>query len=128
MAITVGAAKEIFSLTRPLCTDNFILSEYALQYKLSLEDMTHECTLSFPSGHSSYITAMLVALWGFFSKSFRVLGILVVALVAISRIALGMHFIADVCFAILMSIFIAISVKHVMMLFFARKSKKKIKT
>jgi membrane-associated phospholipid phosphatase len=128
MAITVGAAKEIFSLTRPLCTDTFTLSEYALQYKQSLKDMTHECTISFPSGHSAYIAAMLVALWGFLSKPLRAIGILTVSLIAISRIALGMHFIADVCFAIIMSIFIAQAVKHVMDLFFARRSKKKVKT
>ncbi len=127
MAITIGAAKEIFSLTRPVCTDNFILSEYALQYKQSLKDITHECNLSFPSGHSAYITAMLVALWRFLSKPLRAIGILTISLVAISRVALGMHFIADVCFAIIMSIFIAKTVRHVMDLFFAKRSKKQVK-
>lgn len=127
MAAAVGAAKEIFALTRPLCTPDFNLSEYALQYKHLLtktENMNHECNLSFPSGHSSYSAAMLVALWGWLTKPFKFIGVIVVIFVVFSRIALGMHFLADVFFAILLSSVIALSAKHVMQTFFSRRQKR----
>lgn len=130
MAATIGAAKEIFSLTRPLCIYDFTLSEYALQYKAFLErteNMHYECELSFPSGHSAYTAAMLTALWKWLSKPFKIAGTITVATVAISRVALGMHFIADVFFAIVMSVFIALAVRHVMEKFFIKRAQRQIK-
>ena len=124
MAATVGASKEIFSLTRPLCMKDFTLNEYAIEYKEILfktKDMAHECYLSFPSGHSSYITAMLASLWKWLTKIFKILGIIIVAAVFMSRLALGMHFLSDVIFAMILSIFIAIAVNHVMYRFFTKR-------
>jgi membrane-associated phospholipid phosphatase len=66
---------------------------------------------------------MLTALWGWLTKTFRLIGIFTVIAVALSRIALGMHFMADVLFAIIASVFIAITVKHVMTIFFAKRKK-----
>jgi membrane-associated phospholipid phosphatase len=128
VAIVVGTAKEIFTFTRPLCSDNFILHNYGLQYKLYLENaniLINECNISFPSGHSAYITAMLVVLWSWLLKPIRILGIFIVLTVSISRVALGMHYLSDVVFAVLASTFIAISVKHVMHAFFAKRTAKK---
>ena len=130
MAAVVGAAKEIFSLTRPLCTQDFALSNYALEYKNILEkthNMNRECNLSFPSGHSSYIVAMLTILWSWLKKPFKIIGIFIVVLVILSRIALGMHFLADTVFATLTAVFIATTVKHVMNVFFAKLAQKKLK-
>lgn len=131
MAATIGVAKEIFSLTRPICMANFTLSEYALQYKHVLtktKSLHTECNLSFPSGHSSYSTAMLVALWGWFTKPFQVIGVITLILVILSRIALGMHFLADVLFAILIAGFIALAVKHIMQTFFCKRSMQRTKS
>ena len=130
MAATVGAAKEIFALTRPLCMTEFTLSEYALQYKhllTKIENMKRECNLSFPSGHSSYSSAMLVALWSWLTKPFKIIGVASVSFVVISRVALGMHFLADIFFAILLSAFIAIAVKHIMQIFFINRHKNQTK-
>ena len=59
---------------------------------------------SFPSGHVSFVTMMLSAVWPVLSKRKRWIGSACVLLVAWSRIAVGMHFPADVFYAALLSI------------------------
>ncbi len=50
---------------------------------------------SFPSGHVAFITCLVFCLWGKLSDSARPIAALSVFMVAWSRIALGMHFPAD---------------------------------
>lgn len=50
---------------------------------------------SFPSGHVSFITLMVIGLWPVLSPRMRLWGGALIFLVAWSRIALGVHFPAD---------------------------------
>lgn len=51
---------------------------------------------SFPSGHVAFVTSMVFALWPVLSVGFRWFGVVMIAVVAWSRIAVGVHFPADV--------------------------------
>lgn len=59
---------------------------------------------SLPSGHVAFVTMLLTALWPVLSPARRMAGMLAVALVAWSRIAVGMHFPADVFYAALLAL------------------------
>jgi len=56
---------------------------------------------SFPSGHVAIITTLIVALWPALGSGFRWFGSATIFAVAWSRIALGVHFPADVFTSIL---------------------------
>lgn len=51
--------------------------------------------MSFPSGHVTFITLMVAALWPLLSHHMRNFGLFLIFLVAWSRVALGVHFPAD---------------------------------
>lgn len=73
------------------------------------EDAYH----SFPSGHVGFITLMVVGLWPVLSFHMRLFGLFVIFMVAWSRIALGVHFPADVLGAFLLSSLIVITLRAV---------------
>ena len=51
---------------------------------------------SLPSGHSSFAMLVIASLWPMLNRGWRVIGILFVVWVGLSRISLGAHFPADV--------------------------------
>lgn len=55
-----------------------------------------KATLSFPSGHATFIMFMLVALWPVMSENIRWIAVVVALGVGWSRMAVGVHFPADV--------------------------------
>ncbi|NBX03441.1 MAG: phosphatase PAP2 family protein [Alphaproteobacteria bacterium] len=59
---------------------------------------------SFPSGHVAFITCLIACLWSKLSESQRPLGALAILLVGWSRMALGVHFPADVVGSIIITL------------------------
>lgn len=58
---------------------------------------------SFPSGHVSFATFLVVTLWPVLGNAMALLGVIFILLVGWSRMALGMHFPMDVIGAILIT-------------------------
>ena len=116
LGIVIMISKETLSFTRPICTENFSLSNYAQlnrhtffpEYKL-----LEECTMSTPSGHSAYITALVVSLWPRLSRSLKYAGVLLILVIMQARISLGMHFIADTFFGALAGLIITLSTQKI---------------
>lgn len=69
---------------------------------------------SFPSGHVTFSTFMVVALWPILSNFFAWSGVIFIVLVAWSRVALGMHFPADVVGGIIIAAPLIVTLRVVM--------------
>lgn len=93
-AAVVKAGKEYFAYPRP-----YLVLEHVrvLEYKPGHEDDHH----SFPSGHTAFATMLVMGLWPVIPEVLAWLGPLFIFGVAWSRIALGMHFPADVLASVL---------------------------
>ena len=61
---------------------------------------------SLPSGHSSFAMMVVASLWPILKQRFRVVGVIFVVWVGVSRISLGMHFPADVLAGYLLSLIV----------------------
>lgn len=61
---------------------------------------------SFPSGHVAFITFVIFSLWPMLRARMRWFGMALIVAVAWSRVALGMHFPADVFYAWLITMFL----------------------
>ena len=55
----------------------------------------HGFAEGFPSGHAGYITILILSLWPAFGDKMRWLGVGIILAVCWSRMALGVHFPAD---------------------------------
>ena len=64
---------------------------------------SEEPMVSFPSGHSVFTTLMVASLWPMLNKTAKIIGIAFVLWVGVSRIALGVHFPADVVYSMALS-------------------------
>jgi signal peptidase II len=53
---------------------------------------------SLPSGHTWYVTTFVYSMWSLMSRRVRAFAVVVAGIIAYSRIALGMHFPADVLY------------------------------
>jgi len=62
--------------------------------------------VSFPSGHAAFSVMMLVVFWNLFNFSGKIIGILLVGWICVSRIALGVHFPSDVIASAVLSFYI----------------------
>ncbi len=71
-----------------------------LEYSADREDDFH----SFPSGHASFVAMLVTALWPVFSASMKRVGQFCIVMVCWSRLAVGMHFPADLVYAVLLAI------------------------
>ena len=95
VAVPVNAAvnhilKEHFAYARPYVA----LEGSDVKYiEHRPEDDSHH---SFPSGHMAFAACLVFALWEKLSQNGKTLGLLLLGLVAWSRVALGVHFPADV--------------------------------
>lgn len=99
-AIIVELAKHYSEMPRPFCSlpANEIIS-------LPMHK-AQKCLRSFPSGHSAYITILAASMFPIMNYLARIAGIIIVAMVYISRIALAMHFPIDVLTSGVMSLVI----------------------
>ena len=90
-AVVIKTLKTHFAYTRPYAAlppgDVHVVEK-----RTDPEDAHH----SFPSGHTAFATLMVIGLWPALSILFRVLGLCAIVSVMWSRMALGMHFPADV--------------------------------
>jgi membrane-associated phospholipid phosphatase len=105
-AVTIKMMKEHFSYPRPYAVFE-VKDIHVLEYRLDPEDAHH----SFPSGHALFITLMVVGLWPVLTRNLRWSGILLIAGAGWSRIALGMHFPADVAGGVALGLFITLLVR-----------------
>ncbi|MDE3060841.1 MAG: phosphatase PAP2 family protein [Pseudomonadota bacterium] len=88
-AVVVKTAKSYFAYPRPYIA---LENVHVPDYQAGKVDDHH----SFPSGHAAVATLLAVSLWPVIPDGFGWVAILFVAGAAWSRVALGMHFPADV--------------------------------
>lgn len=67
---------------------------------------------SLPSGHSSFAMLMVAGLWPILSRKGKILAGLYAAWVGVSRMALGMHFPADVFWSMLFSLAVVVMIRR----------------
>ena len=90
--VLVHNLKQEFAFPRPyvaLPSGDVHMSEYS-------HEKTGEDNMSFPSGHTSIITVLVIGAWPILSEAMRWFGMSAILLVALASIAVGMHFPADV--------------------------------
>jgi len=63
--------------------------------------LTERCLSSFPSAHTAIAILISYSLWGFLTKSLKAVAIMTAVLVMLSRMALAMHYPADILYSIL---------------------------
>jgi len=107
--LVVDGIKEEFAYPRPYEALG-PQDVHVLEYGNSRENQSHR---SFPSGHVSMITIIVIGLWPVLSITFRKAGLLLILLVAWSRMAMGMHFPADVLAGFLISLVITLIVRSI---------------
>ncbi|MBY0355599.1 MAG: phosphatase PAP2 family protein [Rickettsiales bacterium] len=95
----VPALKEFFFFPRP-----FVVFSGHEMVQLMHDEMPYT---SFPSGHTSFAMLMAAGLWPILGRYGRYAAVFYVLWVGVSRIALGMHFPADVVWSMLLS-FVAV--------------------
>ncbi len=93
--------KFLFLFPRPYCF--FPLKEEFFFSNLQIYDT---CFFSFPSGHIGNVTLLVLLFWRNSSFFFRVFMISLILLVGISRIAIAMHFPADVFYGFILACFV----------------------
>ena len=102
----VKGAKLFFEMPRPyvaLAPEDVVMMEF--------NDDREDDYKSFPSGHVSFVTMLLASVWPVISSGMRKFGMFAVFMTCWSRIAVGMHFPADVFYAVLLSIIITFFVR-----------------
>lgn len=102
----IGHLKDYFAYPRPYMV---IEGVEGMDRKDDGTDNYH----SFPSGHVTFATLMVFSMWSGLSGIMRVIGVGFIFAVAWSRIALGMHFPADLLGAFLISLTVAFIVRRI---------------
>jgi signal peptidase II len=100
----IGHAKNYFSYPRPymaLSHDTRVLGNPPQ------DDSYH----SFPSGHTGFIILMIVGLWPILSSELKLAGAVLIPAVMWSRMALGMHFPADVTWSFIIFLPLILAVR-----------------
>ncbi len=83
-----------FQMPRPFCR------EAHDAYFTILDIAHHNCNTSFPSSHTAISILCCYSVWRFLSIFQKILGVVIVILTVISRVALAMHYPADVMYSI----------------------------
>ena len=99
--------KDYFALPRPYVV--FPPSEVTLLEIRGAEDAYR----SFPSGHTGFITVIIMSLWPLFADRWRWFTLLIIGAVAWARISLGVHFPADVLGGFIIATLLIIAVRYV---------------
>lgn len=63
---------------------------------------SERCLSSFPSAHTALCVIVVYFLWPYMNRVGKILGILTILLVAISRISLAMHYPADIIYSLIL--------------------------
>jgi undecaprenyl-diphosphatase len=79
-----------------------------------------KCNHSFPSGHTAFMIIMVANLWLGMNWLFRILGIGLIALVALSRIYLYAHFPADILGGAIVAVTITLFVQLILWKFLVK--------
>jgi len=103
----IGFMKEQYAYPRPYVV--FPASDMHLLMPLKAEDANR----SFPSGHASFATLMVVGLWPVLSPQLAFAGTLFILAVCWSRIAVGAHFPADVLAGFLLTMVIVLILRAI---------------
>jgi len=102
--LSYAALKFSINMPRPFCS--------ASDFQTIL-DVGHErCMSSFPSSHSGLALMVTILAWEYLSKLLRIVAIILVTLIAFSRIALGMHYPADIVYSYLI-VLIVLAISYV---------------
>jgi signal peptidase II len=107
MGLTVRGMKEYFDYPRPyiaIARDEVRLLEPATH--------TSDDYRAFPSGHASFITLLVLSLWPVLSINMRIIGAALIPAVCWSRLAMGMHFPADVIAGFIITTIIVLLVRR----------------
>lgn len=89
--LTYAFLKFSINLSRPFCS---------LDHYLTIKNITLErCLSSFPSSHVGIAIIIAYSLWPFICNTIKKMFILMIILVAISRITLAMHYPSDVIYS-----------------------------
>lgn len=108
----VKLLKEYFSFPRP-----YIALDHVHVLGSGKENDDYH---SFPSGHASFITVLVCSLWPVLSGRVPQIGALLIFAVCWSRIAMGMHFPADVLAGFLISAILVTVLRAVIYTIYAR--------
>ncbi|HEU5046571.1 MAG TPA: phosphatase PAP2 family protein [Rickettsiales bacterium] len=103
--VWVTGLKHLLSLPRPFA----YLPEGTVFIKDSIRQK-EEPFVSFPSGHSGFAMLMLVVFWSRLNGFSKIAGIALVLGIAVSRIALGVHFPSDVTGTLILSFIVTLLV------------------
>lgn len=96
--IVFKTMKHFFDYPRPYCVAEFSIKGYLLHL---FGYSKTACNHSFPSGHTAYVSLFIVSFWSILNRNLKILGVLIMFLVGISRVILAKHFIADVAYSYL---------------------------
>ncbi|KJV56539.1 PAP2 superfamily protein [Orientia chuto str. Dubai] len=100
--------KHLFSFTRPCCS----LSE--IQTVIDFKTEYINCFTSFPSAHTGIAFFITFFLWDKLNTIGKFIGVIVVVMVGVSRIALAMHYPADVIYSCIITAIIIYIVKIIL--------------
>ncbi len=107
MGLTIRGMKDYFDYPRPyiaIARDEVRLLEAPTQ--------TSDDYRAFPSGHASFITLLVLSLWPALSINMRIIAAALIPAVCWSRLAMGMHFPADVLAGFIITTIIVLFVRR----------------
>ncbi len=105
-------------VTRPFCNEHHSFAITQIINELS-------CHESFPSGHMSMATVLIVSFWQLFNKPLKLASAMLLLLVAISRMATGAHYPMDIMGAIIIVLPLTLYIQNKAFSFIAKLEEKK---
>jgi membrane-associated phospholipid phosphatase len=91
------------NLPRPFC------SLESVNFTTIANIASERCLSSFPSAHTGLAFLVAYLLWKYFNLAQKIIAILIVMLVAISRISLAMHYPSDIIYSLVIVLFIIVA-------------------
>jgi len=121
MLCIISFIKGFCAYKRPFCHEDV---QNIKIFKSAL--ISAECNRSFPSGHTAYICTILFSIWPVLNYLSKGIGIFLAVSVALSRIASGVHFPADVFWSALLSLVVVISIHKIIKFYITGKYSKRV--
>jgi membrane-associated phospholipid phosphatase len=117
-AVVNYSLKDYFAFPRP-----YKAVEYTQVQQMEKRKMEDD-NRSFPSGHMAFIVCLVLSMWEVLSSFWRKVGLLAILAVGWSRIALGVHFPADVIWSWLITVVIVFIMRDIIYSFRTRIARK----